>query len=311
MQENLLIDWLMRNTDSHPAVSLGIGDDAAVLSSNGRPLVITTDLICDGVHFRCEDCVPEQIGYKAVAVNLSDLAGMAAEPVAAFVSLLLPEKLEQQYARRLMDGVSQLASEFDMALAGGDTNVWGGALAINVTAVGRVTSNGPLLRSGARPGDALLVTGALGGSLLGHHLTFQPRVREALLLNQQYDLSAGMDLSDGLAMDLRRLTSASGCGAEIVAEQIPVSAAARQLGQSAEDVILHALGDGEDFELLLCVPPMEAERMLKSQPLDVPLTGIGHCTNPPELWLLQDGKKRPLPQLGYEHGADAPGRQFH
>jgi thiamine-monophosphate kinase len=304
VQENPFIDWLTRNQRTHPQVAVGIGDDAAILTPDARDAVISTDLICDGVHFQATACAPEQIGHKAMGVNLSDLAAMAAEPIAAFASLLVPSDTEQDYVQRLIDGMSRLAAEFDMTIAGGDTNTWCGLLAINVTVVGRLTSHGPLLRRGAQPGDVLLVTGSLGGSIQGHHLDFTPRVRESLYLIEHYNLSAGMDLSDGLAMDLRRLTNASGCGAEIVARQIPISRAAKRMAQSPEDEIERALGDGEDFELLLAVPPSEAVEILAKQPLDVPLIAIGHCTAGSELWLVDGAEKRPLPERGYEHGAD-------
>ena len=286
---------------------MGIGDDAAILTSDVREAVISTDLICDGVHFQATACEPEEIGRKAIGVNLSDLAAMAAEPIAAFASLLVPSDTEQSYVQRLIDGMSRLAAEFDMTIAGGDTNAWSGLLAINVTVVGRLTSHGPLLRRGAQPGDVLLVTGVLGGSIQGHHLDFTPRVRESLFLIEHYNLSAGIDLSDGLAIDLRRLTTASDCGAEIIASRIPISPAAKRMAQSPENEIEHALGDGEDFELLLAVPPSEAAEMLATQPLAAPLFAIGHCTAGSELWLVDGAEKRPLPELGYEHGAN--GRQ--
>ena len=302
VQENAFVDWLRRHFAAGKGVQLGIGDDAAVLACDGRDLVVCTDLICDGVHFDSESCQPEQIGYKALAVNLSDLAAMAAQPVAAFVSILLPERVEHDFGHRLMLGMAPLADNFTMSVAGGDTNVWAGSLVISVAVTGHVTSRGPLRRGGARPGDILLVTGTLGGSILEHHFEFTPRVREALLLHHQYDLSAGMDLSDGLAMDLRRLAAASGCGAEIESSQIPISLAAKQIGGMPEQSLQHALGDGEDFELLLAAPPAEATKILADQPLEIPLTAIGRCTEQHDLWLVVDGQKHPLPELGYEHG---------
>ncbi len=235
-------------------------------------------------------------------MNLSDLAAMAARPVAAFVSLLLPQAAGIELAKKLTIGMQPMAEQFGVAIAGGDTNSWPGSLVINVTAIGFTTPDGPLLRSGARPGDVLIVTGNLGGSILGHHLDFTPRVNEALELNANYDLHAGMDLSDGLALDVRRMAAESGCGVEIDASAIPISDAARRLADDGTSPLDHALGDGEDFELLLAVPFAEAERMVQEQPLNVPLTAVGRCLEDQSLWLCgTDGTRRSLPELGYQH----------
>lgn len=303
MRENSLIRWLSQDAPapSHDLL-VGIGDDAAVLRQLNSSAVVTTDLICDGTHFHAEDATPRQIGRKAMAVNLSDIAAMAAEPVAAFVSLLLPKDTSQQYAIELMSAAKQRASDFGCTLAGGDTNVWSGPLAVNVLIIGKTTSRGPLLRSGAKPGDLLLVTGKLGGSMEGHHFEFTPRITEALLLHERYRLNAGMDLSDGLSLDLRRLCEASGCGAEVDAASLPISNTAKRLTKKVSERTQRALGDGEDFELLLSAPPDEAKRILAQQPLDVPITAIGKCLAQPELWIREGETRMPLPHLGYEHG---------
>ena len=190
-----------------------------------------------------------------------------------------------------------------MAIAGGDTNSWDGPLAISVTAFGRTTERGPLTRSGARPGDAVLVTGALGGSILGRHLQVEPRVHEALLLNERYQLSAGMDISDGLALDASRLAAASGCGVALRLEAIPVSDDARRLAErDGRSPLEHALGDGEDFELLFAASPDVAERMAREQPLDVPVTVIGECVADAGLWQRNsNGALVPLEASGYRH----------
>lgn len=309
MRETTLIRWLQSraaaNTDRR--IRLGIGDDAAILPGPADGIVVTTDLIADGTHFRQGECSPNQIGRKAMAVNLSDIAAMAARPTAAFVSLLLPKSTSDDYVIELMRSMSDHASDFDCEIAGGDTNIWDGALAINVTMLGEVTSRGPLLRSGAKPGDVLMVTGSLGGSLAGRHFDFTPRVHEALMLHEEYELHAGMDLSDGLGLDLRRLCEASVCDAEVDAAALPVSKAARDLSATESEAIRRCLGDGEDFELLLSVSPKEAERILDSQPLDVPITAIGRCTSRPDggdsnVWLIENEKKIPMPELGFEHG---------
>ena len=157
-----------------------------------------------------------------------------------------------------------------MAIAGGDTNSWDGPLVLSVTLLGTTTPRGPLCRGGARPGDWIVVTGAFGGSILGRHLDFEPRVAEALLLAERYRLHAGIDASDGLSLDLSRVATESGCGAMVDLASVPVAEDARRLAANLADgstPLDHALGDGEDFELILAVPPDEAARMLAQQPL--------------------------------------------
>lgn len=307
--ESEFIHWLSTRLPSSRHLRLGAGDDAAVLSwSQARDLVVTTDAITDQVDFVLVETDPTLVGRKALAVNLSDLAAMAAEPVAAVVSLVLPRgggagRSALDLAKALYEGLIPLAKEFDVAIAGGDTNAWDGPLAISVTAVGRTTACGPLMRSGAKPGDWLLVTGALGGSLLGRHLHAQPRIREALLLHERYELHAGMDISDGLALDASRLAAASGCGVALNLETVPVSPDAVRLGeQTGRRPVEHALGDGEDFELLLAAPPETAEQIIRDQQLGIPITHIGRCIEQAGLWQMDDnGELKSLPPAGYEH----------
>ena len=308
LQETAFLSWLQQWQPTHPSILHGIGDDAAVLQSSRRPLVVTADLICDGVHFDSRHCSAAQIGRKALAVNLSDVAAMAAIPIAAFVSLALPSGLREGYAQELMQAMGALAREFDCAVAGGDTNVWGDRMAINVTLLGESSAKGPLLRSGARPGDVLLVTGSLGGSLMGHHFNFVPRVREATLLHDRFELRAGMDLSDGLAIDLRRLVAASGCGAEVNGEAIPISSVVREGAGDRASQLRQALGDGEDFELLIAADPEQAQRILEEQPLSVPITAIGRCTDVVgQLDLVTSEGRFPMPDVGYQHSTHNEG----
>ena len=202
--ESELIAWLNDNLSTGEATEVGLGDDAAVLRKTKSNQVVTADLLSDGVDFLIDEVSPEQIGHKALGVNLSDLAAMAAVPQTAFVSLLLPSSGNQKHntlelAIGLYKGLLPLAKQHEVIIAGGDTNTWNGGLAISITAIGETTEYGPLTRDGGQPGDKLLVTGKLGGSILGRHLAVEPRVNEALLLHQQYELNAGIDISDGLA----------------------------------------------------------------------------------------------------------------
>ncbi len=300
-----LVPWLRDRYPTSNLLRVGIGDDGALLDLGECPrAVVTTDMLMDGVDFELAHCGPARIGRKALAVNLSDLAAMAARPLAAFVSLALPASVDLAFVKSLYLAMDRLAAEFGVVIAGGDTNCWHHPLAVNITAIGQATEAGPLLRSGARPGDQILVTGAFGGSILGHHFDFSPRVAEALLLHRQYELHAGMDVSDGLSLDISRMAEASGCGAEIDLERVPIAEAAHRLAQrdgvSPRD---HALADGEDFELILAVPAEVANALLDRQPLSVPLTRIGTFVERPGLWQLQPGgPPLPLEPRGYLHG---------
>ena len=307
--ESQLIAHLRKRLAPHPLLRLGVGDDAAVLRmADVDDCVLTVDLLTDHVDFELTQVDPRRVGRKALAVNLSDLAAMAGEPLAGVVALALPRKGGMDLAVRLYEGLLPLAEEYRLAVAGGDTNSWDGPLVISVTLIGRVTERGPLRRRGARPGDRILVTGSFGGSILGRHLDFQPRVAEALLLAERYQLDAGIDASDGLSIDLSHLAEESGCGAVIRTEAVPVADDARRLAEQLADgstPFEHALGDGEDFELILAVPPDEADRMLADQPLAVPLTSIGQFVEEPGLWQTDArGGRLPLVPRGYQHEFD-------
>lgn len=301
--------WLQSHLPQSECLKLGIGDDAAILASaNDTHTVVTTDMLTDGVDFLIEEVDLKKVGHKALAVNLSDLAAMAAQPKAAVIALALPQQGTRNcsaysLAVEIYEGILPLAEQFEVAIAGGDTNTWHGPLAISITALGSTTRHGPLLRRGAEPGDQLLVTGSFGGSILGRHLCVQPRVHEALLLNERYQLHAAIDVSDGLALDSSRLAIASDCGAVLELSTIPITSAARQLASLDNHTALeHALGDGEDFELILAVPPAAAQQILHDQPLDTPITRIGQMLDLSGLWQQdQTGKRKPLEPTGWLH----------
>lgn len=304
--ESEFIAHLRKRLPGHPCLRLGPGDDAAILNLAGRSdCVVTVDMLTDGVDFRLGQADPRRIGRKSLAVNLSDLAAMAAMPIAALVALAIPRSADALLPVELFEGLIDLAESYDVAIAGGDTNTWDGPLAISVTAIGQVGPSGPLLRSGAKPGHRIFVTGALGGSILGHHFDFEPRVREALWLKERYPIEAGIDISDGLTRDLARLAQESGCGALVELDRVPISAAARELsGSSGADstALDHALSDGEDFELILAVPPEAAAKLEGMQVLSARLTSIGQFVAEPGLWAVgQGGERRPLEPRGFEH----------
>ncbi len=232
--EQQFIAWLRNRLPAHPLLRVGPGDDAAVLRMAGvDQCVMTVDLLTEGVDFLLAEVDPRRVGRKALAVNLSDLAAMAARPLAAVLAVALPRKGGRQLAEQLYEGILPLAEKYDLAIAGGDTNSWDGPLVITATLLGQVTARGPLLRTGAMAGDRIIVTGSFGGSILGRQFDFEPRVNEALLLNERYELHAGMDVSDGLAIDLARLIRESGVGAVVETDRVPIHDDARRLAHAA------------------------------------------------------------------------------
>jgi thiamine-monophosphate kinase len=308
------IRWLREHVPKHPNAPLGLSDDAALVSLAGESkVVVTIDTLTDGVDFRVAIDDPRRIGRQALAANLSDLAAMAAVPVAAVVSLALPRNdpvtnNSLRLAISLYEGFLPLAQEFDVAIAGGDTNTFDGPLVISVAALGRPTARGPLTRSGGKPGDWLLVTGSLGGSILGHMFDFTPRVREAITLHERYELHAAIDISDGLALDASRLAAESGCGAVIFTGRVPIAAAAFELAEQEKAAELpaaalrHALSDGQDFELLVAAPPALAQRILDEKPTGCSIAHVGELIPEPGLWQQGDQRRRePLEPIGWRH----------
>ena len=307
--EKALIHWLRNRLPTHPLLKLGIGDDAAVLDMRDTAeCVLTVDELMDGVDFMLEKIDPRRAGRKSLAVNFSDLAAMAAEPLAGVVALVLPKTGGLELAIELYEGMLPLAEKHGLVIAGGDTNSWDGPLVVSITLLGKVTPRGALRRGGAKIGDRILATGSFGGSILGRHLDFEPRVAESLLLNERYELHAGIDVSDGLSLDLSRMAEESGCGAMLQLDKIPIADDARRQAAQLSDgstPLDHALGDGEDFELLLAVSPDEARHILADQPLSVPLTEIGEMISESGLWQREgNGERIPLKPRGWEHEFD-------
>ena len=293
------ITWLRARTPTDARVLVGPGDDCAALVPPARALLVTTDMLMDGTDFVLAEVGPRRAGRKAMAVNLSDIAAMAGVPTAAVVSVALPRG-GRELAEQFYLGLRDAADAFGVAVVGGDTNSWDGKLVVSVTALGEATARGPVRRSGARPGDWLFVTGPLGGSILGHHLDFTPRVREALALHAAVELRAMADISDGLAADLNHICEESGCGAVVVAEAVPVSAAALELSRtSGRSPLQHALGDGEDFELVFAVSPADGATLLRAPPVPG-LVKIGECVET-GLWLETGGTRAALEATGWAH----------
>jgi thiamine-monophosphate kinase len=300
--EFALIDWIRSRVVDRDPIVVGIGDDAAVLRAHpDRDWLVATDLLMEGVDFTFPPATAQLAGRKALAVNLSDIAAMGGRPTAAFVSVALPIDRGVEFARELHQGLLDLADQYDVVLAGGDTNSWRGPLVVNVAVVGEPFGTKSITRSGAKPGDWIFVTGSLGGSLGGHHLTFEPRVREARKLVELVDAHSMIDVSDGLAADLHHILKQSGVGAIVDAAAIPIRMAALQSSPGG-DALRHALSDGEDFELIFTVSEDDGNRLIRDWTDATPLSCIGRITAEPECWLQRTPELRePLPPLGWTH----------
>lgn len=299
MREFAFIDWLRRRTPADPRVLAGPGDDCAVLAASEQPWLVTTDMLLEGSHFQLAEAGGYRVGRKAMAVNLSDIAAMAGIPFAAVVTVGLPRGSDN-LAQELHRGLSEMADEFGAAIVGGDTNSWDNGLAISVTLLGHPSPRGAVLRAGAQPGDWLMVTGPLGGSIVGRHFDFMPRVSEALELQRTVRLHAMIDVSDGLAQDAHHLCRESGCGAVLFADAIPIHPDVRRL-TDGKTPLQHALGDGEDFELAFAVSPEDGIRLLATQPITgITLHRVGEFLND-GYFLEENGQRQPLTPHGYQH----------
>ena len=210
-------------------------------------------MLMDGRHFQLDEAGPEAVGFKAMAVNLSDIAAMAGRPIAAVVAVSLPWHNAVATAQGLHAGMTRAAAPHDLPLVGGDTNAWDGPLVICVTLLGETVGRGAVADPAARPGDWIFVTGPLGGSLRGRHLRPVPRISEALALNALVPIHAMIDISDGLAADLGHILEESGgLGAILDQDAIPIHPDAEDASRfDSRTPLDHALSDGEDFELCL------------------------------------------------------------
>jgi len=300
LAEFAYIDWLRKQTPTDARVLIGPGDDtAAVQFSNDRPLLITTDMLMEGSCFLLAEAGARRVGRKAMNVNLSDIAAMAGVPLAAVVSVGLPRVGGRAMAEELYHGLREAADAFNVPIVGGDTNSWDGPLTISVTLIGQATERDAVRRTGAKVGDWILVTGPLGGSIRGKHLDFVPRVKEALRLHECANLHALIDISDGLTADLWHICEESRCGAVLFADRIPITDAAReQSGIDKKSPLEHALGDGEDFELIVVVSPEDGARLMQSPPVE--LHHIGECVES-GLWLEASDARSAITPRGYIH----------
>jgi thiamine-monophosphate kinase len=310
MNEFELIRRLTRSLPSNSSVVVGAGDDCAVLEAGApdRLLLFKTDAVVEGVHFTAA-APPEKIGHKALGRCLSDIAAMAGTPTAALVTIGLPRDFKAESVEGIYVGINAVARRHEVAIVGGETTTNPGGVFISVALVGWVPRGKGVLRSGAEAGDAIFVTGELGGSLAGKHLEFEPRLAEARWLAQHFPVHAMLDVSDGLAGDLRHILKASRVGAELLATSIPISREARlaeKAGSSAKPAMLAALTDGEDFELLFTVASRNAVPLLDAWRKQFPrlaLTCIGKIRAEEGITVRDKNGVRPLTAHGYDHFA--------
>jgi thiamine-monophosphate kinase len=266
MNEFQLIARLTQSLPTNPAVVVGAGDDCAVLDLGvpGKRFLLKTDAVVEGFHFTRET-PPAHIGRKALGRVLSDVAAMAGKPIAAVVTIGLPKTFDPEFVAAIYEGMNALAREHGVAIVGGETTTNPERILISMALLGSATDGKIPLRSGAKVGDAIFVTGTLGGSLAGKHLDFEPRLAEAAWLVEHFTIHAMIDISDGLAGDLRHLLKDAGVGAVLRKTSIPVSTAAKKqarAGSSAKPPVIAALTDGEDFELLFTVAPGDAVKLV-------------------------------------------------
>ena len=302
MSEASLIDWLRRRISPTGIVLVGPGDDAAVLApaGDGR-VVVTTDAFLEGTHFSPDD-PPAGVGRKVIAASVSDIAAMGCIPTASFVTLGLSRSRGDAFVRTLGEHMITAAERFGAPITGGDVTSWDGPCCVSVTVLGRTAGCEPVLRSGAKPGDLIFVTGALGGSALGRHLEAEPRLSEGMFLAREAKANAMIDVSDGLSTDLGHIARESGVGAVIRETAVPVSDAARTLEkQDGRPALEHALHDGEDFELLVVVPAASAGPLRDAWPFATPVTEIGEITDKNVVIEHANGSRTTLEPQGYEH----------
>jgi len=290
--EFTLIDWIRKSCFCSRDVKKGIGDDTAVLPfSAKKDMLLTTDMSVEGVHFT-RTTLPELIGRKALARNLSDIAAMGGVPTYAVISLGLPKNTKTAYVQKIYHGINKLAKQFSVSIVGGDT-VKSPKIILNIALLGKVTKAKAVLRSGAKPGDQIFLTGYVGGSLKsGRHLTFTPRLKEAQDIVKHFHPTAMIDVSDGLTGDLGHILKESGVGAVLDAQCIPLH----------HGVDLKAgLYDGEDFELIFTVKRVDAPKLLRSK--TYMFHHIGRITkNKNKLYLADtNGKTILLTAKGFTH----------
>jgi len=290
--ESDFISWIRAQQSCDDLVRLPAGDDLAILDWPPNDLLlIGVDQVLDGVHFDSTLHSPRAIGRKVMNRNLSDCAAMGCLPVAAVGTVALPRHAGLDYAKELYLGLRDAADLYHCRLVGGDTGSWDGKLVLTVTILGSSGGIEPVTRKGARPGDDIYVTGPLGGSILGRHMTFEPRVHLGRRLATPGTVTAMIDISDGLSRDLGQICEQSKVGAVIDGDLVPIHDDVCRLPPDGLTPLEHALQDGEDYELLFS----------SSSSIGSDATRIGRIVAEPGMWLMRDGMSEPLRPMGWEH----------
>ena len=288
--EDALISRLVGKLAQGQDVVVGPGDDCAVIDvgDETRYLLLKTDCLVEHVHYLPETAAG-QVGWKAIARVISDFAAMGGRPAQLLVTLVMPGSRKVSDVELLYEGMQRCAAQFGSVISGGETSSVpeDSSAVISISGTGWVKKTNLVTRSNGKAGDVILVTGLLGGSIKGKHLTFVPRVNEAAWLTENFEIHAMMDLSDGLGKDLPRLAKLSGCGYQIHESRIPCNEGVNVTG---------AISDGEDYELLVIVSPRDVGEILQQWNNafpDLPLTAVGELT--------ANNKPQPFEQQGWEH----------
>ena len=308
------IDYIKANFPVQEG-TIGIGDDCAVMPAGEGELLFSTDLLMEGVHFLRNESSPEDVGWKAAAVNLSDIAAMGGTPVATFLSIALPKEAQGEWAERFIEGYTDISRRYGVPLLGGDTTSSLRDIAVNVGVLGRCPSGKRLMRTGAKVGETIYVTGPLGDSagglqailkgidrteetdvLIGRHKRPVPRIDAGKVLMESGKVGAMMDISDGIASDLRHIMKASGVGAVVALDKLPYSEQLHSVcAEHGWDRFELATSGGEDFELLF-TGPEGLENVM-----DIKVYPIGRIVQGNNLTWTLDGKKADFDFNGYKH----------
>jgi thiamine-monophosphate kinase len=291
MKEDKIVQ-ILKGKFQVPRGIIGIGDDCAVLPYNQREyLLFTTDTVLEGVHFKIKEVSPYYIGYKALGVNVSDIAAMGGLPLYGVINLGLPE-YDIKLVKAIYNGIEKLASDFNIRIVGGDT-LKSHRLFLTVCMLGKVEKKYLVTRSGAKAGDLVAVTGRIGNSYRsGKHYKFTPRVKEARWVVRNLNPTSMIDVSDGLLIDLYRLCCSNNVGAEIIKDKVPLNSGVKNF--------YSAIKEGEDFELLFTIPSKyRYEGQLPG--MNTEITIIGKVISKSGLYLIEGKKTKKLSPRGYDH----------